>query len=46
MQCNCLLGADIGMYNTCPHGCIYCYANANRKLVLENYRGMTPRRRC
>lgn len=42
MQCNCLLGADIGMYNTCPHGCIYCYANANRKLVLENYRRHDP----
>ena len=42
MQCNCLLGADIGMDNTCPHGCIYCYANANRKLVLENYRRHDP----
>lgn len=36
MQCNCLLGADIGMYSTCLHGCIYCYANYDRKSVERN----------
>ena len=25
------------MYNTCLHGCRYCYANYNRATVLENY---------
>ena len=34
--CECLLGNDIGSYNSCGHGCVYCYANYDMKLVRDN----------
>lgn len=35
-ECNCLIGNDIGMYNTCDHACVYCYANYDRQTVVKN----------
>ena len=35
-ECSCLIGNDIGAYNTCGHLCKYCYANANKQFVIEN----------
>jgi len=31
--CGCIVSKDIGMYNTCPHLCRYCYANVSEEAV-------------
>lgn len=41
-ECACLLGADIGAYDTCGHLCRYCYANANAALVEKNMKRHDP----
>jgi len=36
--CGCMAAKDIGEYNTCPHLCEYCYANATKQLALDNWK--------
>lgn len=36
--CGCILSKDIGEYNTCPHLCEYCYANASKEVAVRNWK--------
>lgn len=35
-MCGCYTSRDIGYYDSCPHGCIYCYSNLNPEIAIEN----------
>jgi len=36
-ECGCTQSRDIGAYDTCCHGCVYCYANMNKEKATKAY---------
>lgn len=43
MECGCVESVDMGVYNSCPFQCSYCYANASPKMIATNLKKHNPK---
>ncbi|MDD3213313.1 MAG: DUF1848 domain-containing protein [Eubacteriales bacterium] len=41
-ECGCCASIDIGLYDTCANGCLYCYANSNPAAARRNLGSHRP----
>jgi DNA repair photolyase len=41
--CGCVASADVGVYNTCSHSCVYCYANFTKSTIAANQSKHDPK---
>lgn len=41
--CRCIQSIDIGTYDTCAHGCKYCYATKSRDAAKRRYKSHDPK---
>lgn len=40
--CGCMQSTDIGAYNTCQNGCVYCYATTSAAAARKRYEAHNP----
>ncbi|MCP4130169.1 MAG: DUF1848 domain-containing protein [bacterium] len=41
-NCGCTESIDIGVYDSCPHGCAYCYATVNKEAAASRLQHHDP----